>query len=540
MEEIFTKTKKLIKNSYIMKIISERVDAMTTYYIGIDIGTTSTKSLMFDRDGSVLAKSSMEYGIYSPNPFFKEQNPQDILNAVIFTLKECILKSGVVAKDIAFVSFSSVMHSLIAVDKDGNPLTNCIIWADSRSTGYVQEFKKNGMGQSIYSTTGTPCHPMSPLYKIMWLRDNEPEIFNKAYKFISIKEYIFYKFFGQYIVDYSVASSSGMFNIFDLNWDKEALKILGISEERLSKPYPTTYIVKNLKDEYSNETGIEKDTAFVLGASDGCLANLGSKAIRKGAAAATIGTSGAIRVAFDKPVTDSRGRVFCYVLTENKYIVGGPMNNGGIVYRWFRDNFGQMEAKVAENLGFDSYELINEYIKNVKPGSEGLVFLPFLTGERAPYWNSNLRGGFLGISDIHKKQHFARAIIEGICYGMNDIYEAVLELVKSVDTIYVNGGFTRSMEWVQVLSDVLGTKVVVPQNYESSCLGALILGMYATGMIKNLEDASYIIKESSIIEPRGDVKEVYGKYFKVYREAVQRIAPVLETLTDIQKSSSVK
>lgn len=508
---------------------------MDAYYIGIDIGTTSTKSIVFDRDGNILSKSSMEYRLYSPTPFFKEQKPDDIFDAVIYTLKDSIIKSGVKIKDIAFVSFSSVMHSLIAVDKDGKPLTNCIIWADSRSAGYVEKFKKNGLGQQIYKTTGTPCHPMSPLYKIMWLKDNEPEIFKKTYKFISIKGYVFYKLFGKYIVDYSIASSSGMFNIFDLNWDKEALEIAGISEDMLSEPVPTTYIVKDLNYEYSNATGLTRDTVFVIGASDGCLANLGSKAIETGSAAVTIGTSGAVRVAFDKPVTDSRGRIFCYVLTEEKYIVGGPMNNGGIVYRWFRDNFAGMEAKIAEDIGIDSYGIINKYIENVRPGSEGLIFLPFLTGERAPYWNPNLRGCFLGISDIHKKKHFARAIIEGICYEMNDIYKAVSDLVGNIDRIYVNGGFTRSAEWVQILSDVFGRKLVLPENYESPCVGALMLGMYATGMVKKLEDLSFIIKENSVIEPREDARAIYSEYFKVYKEAVNRVTPVFEMLTGFQR-----
>ncbi|TDT61083.1 gluconokinase [Fonticella tunisiensis] len=509
---------------------------MPQYCIGVDIGTTSTKAIVFNKDGQVISKSSREYPIYSNRPSFREQNPDEILDAVKHTIKECIEKSMLRPEEISFVSFSSMMHSLIAVDKDGIPLTGCIIWADNRSVAYTEEFKANGRGIEIYKRTGTPTHPMSPLYKIMWLRDNEPYIFNKAHKFISIKEYVFLKFFNEFVVDYSIASATGMFNIFELKWDKEALKAAGIDTEKLSKPVPTTYSMTGLKKDLCSELGLTENTPFILGASDGCLANLGSNAIKSGVAAATIGTSGAVRVAFDRPVTDSRGRVFCYVLTENKYIVGGPINNGGIIYRWFRDNFGEMEVKRAEEMGVDSYTLLNEYINNTEPGSHGLIFLPFLAGERAPYWNANLRGAFLGISDAHKKSHFTRAIIEGICYDMNDVFEAVKNLVGNVELVYADGGFTRSEEWVHILCDIMDTKVIVHKNYESPCLGAVMLGMLSTGEIGKLEDCSFMFKDFKAYEVRQENREIYKKLFKVYRQAVDGMMPVFEMLSSLQNN----
>jgi gluconokinase len=506
------------------------------YFIGIDIGTTSTKSIVFNTKGETVSKSVKEYPISTPQPDYREQNPKEILQAVIDTLSESIKKAAISTEDIKFISFSSAMHSIIAVDERGEELTQCIIWADNRSITNVDEFKKNGKGKEIYLRTGTPVHPMSPLYKLMWLKDNEPEIYKKAYKFVSIKEYVFYHFFGEYVVDYSIASSSGMFNIFNLKWDSEALKLLDIDEVKLSSTVPTTYILRNLKTCISEKTGITKETAFVVGASDGCLANLGSNAIEAGTAAATIGTSGAVRVVSDKPLTDEKERVFCYVLAENKYVIGGAINNGGIVYRWFRDELSGEEISKAKLLNIDPYVLLNEKVNQTQAGSEGLIFLPFLTGERAPYWNANLRGAYLGISDRHGKGHFARALIEGICFDMNDVLQAVEELQGKVSRIYANGGFTRSKEWVQTLCDIFDTKIITSDNYESSCIGAVMIGMLAVGEVDCLEDCSYFIKESEVFLPREEEKRVYEKLYNIYKKAIENLTPILEQLSSFSKT----
>jgi gluconokinase len=506
------------------------------YYLGIDIGTTSTKAIVFDKDMNIVSKSTIEYPIYSPKQDYKEQNPDEILNAVMDTLDDSIKKAGIGGEDLKFIAFSSMMHSLIAVDTDGNPLTMCIIWNDNRSIPYVQQFKKSGRGREIYMKTGTPTHPMSPLYKLMWIKDNEPEIYNKAHKFISIKEYIFYKFFHDYAVDYSVASATGMFNIFNLKWDADVLKLLQLDEDKLSRPVPTTYMMKGLDDEVCKRTGLTKQTCFIVGAGDGCLANLGSNAIERGMAAATIGTSGAVRVVSDRPVTDEKERVFCYYLSEGKYVVGGAINNGGIVYRWFRDEFSETEKTQAEMLNIDPYALLNERIKNTPPGSGGLIFLPFLAGERAPYWNANLRGAYIGISDRHGKSHFARALMEGICYDMNDVLDAVKDLVGEIKCVYAGGGFTRSKEWVQILCDVFGIKVVISENYESSCIGAVMLGMLAAKEAENLEQCGCLVKESLVFEPNGETKETYSMLYSCYRQSVEKLTPILEQLSDFQKS----
>ena len=505
------------------------------YTIGVDIGTTSTKSIIFDLSGNMISKASREYPITSPRQDYKEQNPRELLKAVIDTLWESISISGIDAKDIKFISFSSMMHSIIAVDENGAELTQCIIWADNRSAEYADAYRRSGKGRELYLRTGTPTHPMSPFYKLLWLKNYEPKIFNKAHKFISIKEYVFYHFFNEYIVDYSVASATGMFNIFNLKWDNEALGILDITEASLSRPVPTTYVMKNLKKEICEATGLIPETKLIIGASDGCLANLGSNAIEKGVAAATIGTSGAVRVVFDKPITDPMERVFCYILSEDKYVIGGAINNGGVVYQWFRDVFSEIEIEQGKLLGVDPYILINEKIKETKAGSDGLIFLPFLAGERAPYWNANLRGSFLGISHSHKKNHFARALIEGICFDMNAVFEALKDLTGEIKGLYANGGFTRSEEWVQILCDIMNIQITLSESYESPCLGAVMLGMVATGEAESLEACSHLVRQSKVFTVRKEAKEVYNTLYSIYKNSIDSMTPVLEQLANYQK-----
>ncbi|MGF7396316.1 FGGY family carbohydrate kinase [Thermoanaerobacterium thermosaccharolyticum] len=213
-----------------------------------------------------------------------------------------------------------------------------------------------------------------------------------------MKEYVFYKLFGKYYIDYSIASATGLFNIYNMKWNKQSLDVVGINEERLSSPVPATYIVKNLKSEYAYYMNIDSKTPFVIGASDGCLSNLGVNAIKPGNAAVTIGTSGAIRIMSDKPKCDEKERVFSYVLTENHYVVGGAVNNGGVALRWFIDNFASDKVEMAKKLSIDIYDYVIEKASEVPAGSLGLLFLPYILGERAPYWNANAKGAFFGIN----------------------------------------------------------------------------------------------------------------------------------------------
>lgn len=506
-----------------------------SFYLGVDIGTTSTKSVLFGEAGKVVAMHHVEYPLYSPSPSIAEQDPDEIFRAVLETIKTVLTKGHADPARLKLVSFSSAMHSVIAMNKNGKPLTRCITWADSRPTKWSEKIKNEMNGLEIYKRTGTPIHPMSPLCKVAWLRTDQPDVFSATDKFIGIKEYVFYQLFDQYVVDYSIASATGMFNLQDLKWDKEALEVAGISEDRLSEAVPTTHYLKGLKQAYKEELGISDDTPFIVGASDGVLSNLGVNAIDPGVVAVTIGTSGAIRTVTDKPVTDPKGRIFCYALTENHWVVGGPVNNGGMTFRWVRDEFASAEVETAKRLGIDPYEVLTKIASRVAPGADGLLFHPYLAGERAPLWNPNARGSFFGLSLHHKREHMIRAVLEGVILNLYTVMLALQEVIGVPKQIQATGGFARSELWRQMMADIFDQEVVVPESFESSCLGAIVLGMYALGEIDDFSIMSEWVGSTHSHQPNPENVDVYQDLMAIYIRVARALENEYGLIADFQQ-----
>lgn len=505
------------------------------YFIGLDIGTTSTKAIVFTPSGAVRGVGNVDYPLLVPQPSWAEQDPETIFAAVISALKTAIEKADVDKRAIGGIGFSTAMHSLIAVDHQGSPLTHSIIWADNRSTSQVDQLKQDGVGHSIYLATGTPIHPMSPLPKIMWLREQAPDTFRKAAKFISIKEYVIHRLFGQYVVDYSIASATGLFHLRKLDWDENALQVAGITRQQLSEPVPTTHILRGMKIRYAEEIGLDADTPFVVGASDGVLANLGIGAIDQGQVAITIGTSGAVRTVVPEPITDPKGRTFCYLLTENHWVIGGPSNNGGIMLRWFRDEFSWPEVEKAKQMGVDPYDVMIEAAEHVPAGAEGLLFLPFLSGERAPYWNAQARGSFFGIGLHHKREHFIRAVLEGILFSVYSIGIALRDLAGGATEIRASGGFARSRQWRQIMSDMFGYEVLIPESHESSSYGAALLAMHALGALNDLHDVKNMIHISHRHEPNLERSSTYLQLFYIYERVYYNLLEEYKLISEFQK-----
>ena len=501
------------------------------YVIGIDIGTTSTKTVLFTDRGEALQEHSVGYPLLSPVPGAAEQDPEEILLAVLITVKQVIQDSQIEPRSIRCLSFSAAMHSLIAVDAQGQRLTNIITWADNRSVKWAEKIKQQG-GREIYRRTGTPIHPMSPFIKLVWLRHEHSELFNKAAKFISIKEYIFARLFQQYVVDHSIASATGLLNLRQLAWDREALAIAGITEEQLSQLVPTTRVLQPMQTDYAQRMGIPAETPVVIGASDGVLANLGVGAIAPGVVAVTVGTSGAVRAVVDRPVSDPQERLFCYALTENRWVIGGAVNNGGIALRWVRDQLTDTEVRAAQRLGKDPYELITMLAATVPPGSEGLIFHPYLLGERSPLWNADARGSFFGLNLNHTKAHLVRAVLEGIVYNLSLVLEALEDFIGPAKRIQASGGFARSNLWRQMMADVFNQEVIVPAS-QSSALGAAVLGLYALQVISSL-DVSAIIGETDRHQPIIENVEIYQKILPIYRSLLEKFLPEYERIAQLQ------
>ncbi len=466
------------------------------YYLGVDIGTTSAKAVAFSTQGEVLLSCSHSYPMHHPAAGFTEQDPDEICRAVYTSMNNVCEK---LAAEPLLVSFSAAMHALILMSEDDKPLTRCIIWADNRAAAIADDLKKSSEAAFLYQTTGVPLHAMSPLCKIIWFREIEPAIFYRTKKFIGIKEYLFFQLFGEYVTDTSIASATGLLNLESLVWDDRILQFAGIRENQLPA-INTVKAVFLLKANTALHPQISSAVPFVIGGSDGAMANLATGA-DESALTISIGTSSAARIVVRKPEVDEAMRTFCYHVKDDCYIVGGPSNNGAVILTWLKDNLLQTS---------ESFAALFEKAKGVAAGSEGLLFIPYILGERAPVWDAAARGTFVGFSINHTQAHLIRACMESVVYAVYGIAQILFEKHK-VTAVYATGGFTQSDLWLQVLADVCNLKVIVSDAVESSALGAVLLGMEAVG--KGPFKSGAAIK---IYEPDSANREVYEKGFKKF------------------------
>lgn len=506
------------------------------YMIGVDIGTTSTKAVLFTKQGQPIADANYGYDLYTPNVAVAEQDPEEIFEAVIQSVASVMKQSKVQPEAVQFISFSSAMHSLIAMDEHHEPLTKCITWADNRSAVWAKKIQEDYDGLEVYKRTGTPIHSMSPLSKIMWLEKEHPEIASKTAKYIGIKEYVFFKLFQEYVMDHSIASATGMMNLRALDWDEGALKLAGIHEEKLPRLVETTETFTEISPFYQAQMGIHPNTKFIIGASDGVLSNLGVGAIDEGEVAITIGTSGAVRTIINEPKTDDKGRVFCYALTANHWVIGGPVNNGGVIFSWLKDELATSEVALAEQLGKNPYDLLTEIAAKVEPGANGLIFHPFLVGERAPFWNPDMRGSFIGLSLSHEKPHMIRAVLEGILFNLYSVLIALNEVMDSpIQSVKATGGFARSELWRQMMANIFDLDVTIPESFESSCLGACLLGLYAEGEIEDFAVVRDMIGSTNTHEPEAESREIYQALMAIFIRTSRLLETEYENLSKLQK-----
>ncbi|PUZ28350.1 gluconate kinase [Chitinophaga parva] len=486
------------------------------YFIGIDIGTSSTKGLALSSQGVALQVEQVHYGIYQPSPDHSEQDPEQMVAAVLQCIKAIVARQGVPAA----IAFSNAMHSIMATDKDGKPITPMLIWADNRSLPMAARLKNTPEGRDIYTQTGTPIHPMSPLCKIAWWRGSEPAMFARAAYFVGIKEYVLHRLLGRFYIDDATASATGMYNIHTHAWSPEALAVAGIQESQLARVVRSVDILQGLEPAVAKELGLPALIPLVAGGSDGCLAQLGSDAMDEGHATLTIGTSGAVRMTTHRPLIDAQQRLFTYIL-KDQYVSGGAINNGGVVLQWYAKQF-------MPNTPFTT---ALEQALALPPGAEGLLCLPYLMGERAPVWDSLARGAFVGIQPGHTPAHFLRALMEGMAYDLLEVTMALQETVGPVKKISVSGGFTASPAWIQLLADIFQLPMHLQQQSDASTLGAIWLAMEAVGQPRPHNATTDADK---VFAPNAALAAVYGQYFGLYRQLYGNLKKVFEGLHTLQ------
>lgn len=494
--------------------------------IGVDMGTTSTKAVAFTADGTLVAFASAGYPLDEPLPGHVEQDPQLILAAVHQTIRSVVDELG--AHRIAGLSFSSAMHSLMALDQAHTPLTAAITWADTRASVQAERLRASPTGLALHRRTGTPIHPMSPLLKLMWFAEQALPLCQQVRTWAGIKDWVLWQLCGELVIDLSLASCSGLLDIHTRQWDPEALALAGITPAQLPRLVSTTHVLPALTEAAAAATGLPRHTAVVVGAGDGPLANLGVGAVRPGVAACSIGTSGALRVTVDKPAVDPRGGVFCYALTDERWVIGGAINNGGVTLDWVR-------AEIAGGPAVTTQALLDQGA-TVPVGSGGLIMLPYLLSERAPHWSSLARGAYVGLTRAHGSAHLTRAAVEGVCLQLALVLQSMQAAGLQIHEIRATGGTTRHALWQQILADTSGLPIGLPEGQEGSGYGAALLGMQALGLIESIDVAAEHIRVDTTVQPQPEHAATYRALREIYEGLYDALVPTFERLRELAPS----
>jgi gluconokinase len=498
----------------------------TPVVLGVDIGTTSTKVVGFDPSGQPWGSHSAGYPLDEPEPGQAVQDPDRILRAVIAAITAAAAEVAERGASVAGLSFSTAMHSLIALDARGRPLTGSITWADNRASEQAERLRSDDLGLELHRRTGTPIHPMSPLTKLLWFRERAPGVAAAARHWAGIKEYVLAHLTGEYVTDHSVASATGLMSLSKLDWDAEALRLASVEPDQLPRLVPTRQILR-LTAAAAAELRLDPATPLVVGATDGPLANLGLGAVLPGVAACSIGTSGALRVTVEQPAVDQQGRVFCYALTEDRWVVGGAINNGGVVLQWVRDALApELDAGRAP-------EQLLAWAAHAPPGSAGLLMLPYLLSERAPYWSSLPRGTYVGLTRAHRRDHLIRAALEGVCQQIALVLESMRAAGIQVGEIRATGGFARSQLWRQILTDVLGMEVGFAAGHEGSSFGAALLGMDALGLA-SIDLAADLVRIDERTVPDPAASAIYSELLPLFAGLYQALLPTFTQLSRLR------
>jgi len=500
--------------------------------ITIELGTNAVRIFAFEMNGNIIGFMKGSYPTFHNEPDSSEQDPEQIFITMLYVLKNLLTEKIHPKKyNVVNICFSASMHSVLAIDDRGVPIGNAITWADNRGKSEATELRNSPNGNRLHDITGTPIHPMSPLIKITWIKNHDQERFKNTYKFLSIKSYIIQQLTGEYFIDYSLASATGLLNIRTIKWESDALAYAGITENQLPQLAPIFHSPGKLRREYQKSLRLPSSTKITLGSSDGCMAALGAGVWGEGKATITVEDSGAVRVISKEVLNDDKHRFFNYILSENCFVSGGPTNNGGVVFEWFATKFGEFKTP------YDTESMINNLIheaSNVAVGSDGLLFLPYLLGERAPIWNANARGCYFGLNINHERKHFIRATIEGILYEIYSIGKT-LEEHRTIKQLSVNGSFASIPFCTQLIADIFNKPVAISKNPNATSFGSFLVSATDFGKYKSLDEAAQTVELGDAFMPNQSNHQTHSSHFKVFERLSSSLAHEFEAIANLQQ-----
>ncbi len=508
------------------------------YVMGIDVGTTGTRAIVVRPDGHVIGAATGDHQpMRMARPGWAEQDPEDWWGATVEAVRAALAAAGVTGAEIAAVGLSGQMHGVVLLDQTRAVLRPSLIWCDQRSQAQCNWITDQVGAEQLIRLVSNPALTGFSAPKILWVRDNEPETFERAAHFLLPKDYIRFRLTGEFATDVSDASGTLLFDVTNRRWSQEMLGALELDSKLLPRAYESPEITGQITRETALVTGLKAGTPVVGGGGDQAASAVGNGIVLPGLTSATLGTSGVIFAFTETPTLDPQGRIhtFCHAV-PGKWHVMGVTQGAGLSLRWFREHFGMSEAWLAKQTGVDSYDLLIAQAAKVPPGSEGLLWLPYLMGERTPHLDARARGMWFGLTASHTRGHLIRSILEGVAFSLRDSLEIFKELGIPVEQIRASGGGSRSFFWRQIQADVYGKELVTLRTSEGSALGAALLAGVGAKIYSSVEESA---REAIQIRERmapiaANVRE-YDRFYQVYRSlypSVRDLAHQLAALGD--------
>lgn len=498
------------------------------YLLGIDIGTSACKVAVFDREGHVAASASGDYPVYYPKEGWAEQNPEEWWSAVCSAIKETLKKGQIAPEEISGVGIDGQSWSAIAIDKDGRVLTNTPIWMDTRAQSICDRLNEKIGADAIFQVSGNSLQPSYTTAKILWYQENMPEVYEKIDKILQSNSYIAFKLTGAVTQDVSQGYGLHCFDMKKGIWDEEMCGKLGIPMGLLPEIVPCDQVVGTVTEQAAAESGLAVGTPVVAGGLDAACGTLGAGVIHPGETQEQGGQAGGMSICMDTYKADPR-LILGYHVVPGQWLLQGGTTGGGGVMRWFEREFADYEREKQSETGKSSLVQLNEIAEPVAPGCDGVVFLPYMAGERSPIWNPDAKGVFYGLDFSKTKGHMVRACMEGVALSLRHNLEIAEEAGAKVELLRAMGGSANSLLWTQIKSDITGKPIVVPSSDTATTLGAAILAGVGVGFYQSYEEAvSLTVKTTREHQPNRENKEIYDHTYETYLR-------LYESLKDLMK-----
>jgi xylulokinase len=496
-------------------------------YLGIDIGTSGTKALLCDEAGQVLATATAEHPSYYPQPGWSEQEPEDWWKSTVESTKAVLAKARAQPADIKGIGLSGQMHGSVFLDKENRVLRRAILWNDQRTGEQCREIEDKAGGRAkLIQLVSNPAFTGFTAPKILWVRAKEPHIYEKVHKVLLPKDYIRFRLTGVYATEVSDASGTLLLDVTRRKWCDPLLDKLAIPKSMLPECYESQEVSGQVTGPAAAELGVPAGTPVVGGGGDQAAGAVGNGIVKPGILSATLGTSGVVFAHSDQPQTHPQGRVhtMCHAVKGAWHMMGVVLSAGGSL-QWFRNTLAQAEVEYARLRAIDPYDLILALAAHVSPGAEGLLFLPYLTGERHPYADPHARGAWIGLTVRHTWKHLARAVVEGITYAMRDCLEVIRGLNVPAEQIRLSGGGARSPFWRQLQADVYGQTVATINAQEGPAYGVALLAMVGTGAFASVPEAcAATIKVTEELSPAAGTRQAYDRIYAEYHRLYDVLA----------------